>query len=711
MNSKDHFSMNPSMEVPAMMTISIRSAILAGLLLVGGSTGLAGQDAMTIPLERVVLFHSGVGFYEHAGSVRDDTNISMRFNTRDINDLLKSMVVRDLDGGQVDAVRYPSRDPITKTLRTFAIDLTADPSLAELLAQVRGERVEVEMPARISGIILGVETRRKRIGDNEFMDVDILNLLTDNGLQSVALDSVSSIRLLNEALQAELDMALSLLASAHATDKKTVTVQFTGQGERRVRVGYIQESPVWKTSYRLVLAGEETLLQGWAIVENTSEQDWRGVDLTLVSGRPVSFTMDLYEPLYLPRPEVQFELFTSVLPQTYGQDLSRLGQVFADEHAADRMAESQVMPMMAPSPAVGSGQPGTVADIRRRTLKDLSMSRPESMDLRRGVQSVAEGIDAGESFQYRIQAPVNLPRQQSAMLPIVNSEITGEKLAIYNWSVHAKHPLSGLRFTNTTDLHLMQGPITVFDGGVYAGDARIEDIPPGGERLISYAMDLDTEVVRQGKSTPEELRSVRIVKGTLHAERKFLRSQEYVIRNSGRTARTVLIEQPIEAQWTLVKPSEPAEKTRDFYRFAVRAEPGKPAGLLVEEERIDTQHILLTNIDDALIHLYMKATVVSEQVREALGEVVAQRHQIERVAGQRRQYEQEIRGIEQDQARMRQNMAQLDRQSEVYRGYVRKFSEQETQLEKLRREIADLHRQEQDLRQVLDEYLMNLELS
>jgi hypothetical protein len=695
-----------------MMTVCIRCAIFAGLLLACGGTSLAEQDSTTIALERVVLFHSGVGYYQHAGSVRDDAAMSMRFNTRDINDLLKSMVVQDLDGGQVATVRYPSRDPISKTLKTFAIDLTTDPSLAELLAQVRGERVEVEIPAKVIGIIVGVETRRKRIGDNEFTDVDILNLLTDNGLQSIALDTVSSIRLTNEALQAEFNMALSLLASAHATDKKTVTVHFSGQGERRVRIGYIQESPVWKTSYRLVLDKEEPMLQGWALVENTSEQDWRGVDLALVSGRPVSFTMDLYEPLYLPRPEVQLELFTSLRPQTYGQDLSRFDQESAEKELANRMAESQVMPMMAPSSAViGSSQPGAVTDGRSRALKMLSKSRPESMDLRRGVQSVAEGIDTGASFQYSIQSPVDLPRRQSAMLPIVNSEITGEKLAIYNWDVHAKHPLSGLRFTNTTDLHLMQGPITVFDNGVYAGDARIEDIPPGGERLISYAMDLDTEVVRQGKRTPEELRSIKIVKGTLHAERKYLRSQEYSIRNSGRTARKVLVEHPIDTQWTLINPPEPTEKSRDLYRFAVTADPGKPTSLVVEEERIDTQHIVLTTIDDNLIHLYMKAPVISEQVREALGKVVAQRHHIERIAGQRRQYEQEIHNIEQDQARMRQNMAQLDRQSEVYRGYVRKFSDQEIQLEKLRQKITDLHKQEQDLRQILDEYLMNLDLS
>ena len=223
---------------------------------------------------------------------------------------------------------------------------------------------------------------------------------------------------------------------------------------------------------------------------------------------------------------------------------------------------------------------------------------------RAGIQAAVQAANVGNLFKYVIATPVSLPRQQSAMLPIANADVKGEKLDIYNAAVQAKHPLYGLRFTNTTDLYLMQGPITVFDGGVYAGDARIEDLPPGGERLISYGIDLDTEVAPETKSQPEELLSVHLLKGTMVTERKYVRSQEYTVKNSGKKAKTVLVEYPIDAAWKLVAPEKPTEKTRDLYRFAVEAKPGEPAKLTIDQERAERQQIALTNMDDNTIQFY-----------------------------------------------------------------------------------------------------------
>ncbi len=301
--------------IPAIAFLTIVAAAI---------TAAAAEQSkdVNLPLKRVILFNSGVGFFEHSGKVDGNAKVEMKFKVDQVNDLLKSMVVEDLDGGQISTVNYGSKDPITKTLKSFSIDLTANPTLAQLLQQVRGERVELEAPNKFSGIILGVETRKKQVGKDTIIDEDILNLLCDEGFHAVPMDTIATLRLSNAKLDAELRKALALLASAHDTDKKDVELSFLGQGQRRVRVGYIQESPVWKTTYRLVLSDEKPLLQGWAIVENTSEEDWSNVNLSLVSGRPISFVMDLYQPLYVPRPEVQLELLTSLRPQTYGQDLA-----------------------------------------------------------------------------------------------------------------------------------------------------------------------------------------------------------------------------------------------------------------------------------------------------------------------------------------------------------------------------------------------------
>jgi exonuclease VII small subunit len=349
------------------------------------------------------------------------------------------------------------------------------------------------------------------------------------------------------------------------------------------------------------------------------------------------------------------------------------------------------------------------ADRAALPAEEAAGAEPQ-LSLGRGVRSVATAGDVGEFFQYAIGTPVTLPRRQSAMLPIVTGEVKTEKLSIYNPRVHAKHPLNGLRLTNSTDLHLMQGPITVFDGGAYAGDAKIEDLPPKSERLVSYAMDLDTEVAPESKGAPQQLLSVRISKGTLFIEQKQTRTQEYTVKNSGRKAKKVLIEQPFDPTWTLVEPKEPAEKTRDLYRFAVAAKPGEPAKLAVVEERIDRQQVALTNLDDNMIVMYRSAKVVSDKVKAALAEVVKRRHEMAQVAAKRTQLEQQIQAIEQEQARIRQNMGQLDRAGDLYKRYVKKFSDQEDEIEKLRAGVKEQRDQEAQLRKALDEYLMGLEM-
>jgi hypothetical protein len=670
----------------------------------------------SLPLTRVVLFSSGVGYFEHAGTVRDDARVELKFNVDDVNDLLKSMVVEDLGGGQVSTVNYGSKDPVNKTLKTFAVDLTAKPTLAQLLDQVRGERVEVEAADDLSGVILGVETRKRKLAEDEVITVDVLNLLTEQGLQAVSLDGVRRIRLADEGLDRELRQALDVLATARSLDKKTVAIHFLGQGERQVRVGYIRETPVWKTSYRLVLDDHKApFLQGWAIVENTTEGDWEDVRLTLVSGRPISFVMDLYQPLYLKRPVVEPEMHPSLRPQTHDQDLAEAAEV---RKLAKRSAPKggYVGPAAAGAPAAERSADA----LLQACYFDKAVDR---LDLEQGVRSLATGGEVGELFQYAIDTPVSLARQQSAMLPIVNAPVEGEKLSVYNERVHPKHPLAALRLTNTTDLHLMQGPITVFDGGVYAGDARIEDLPPRSQRLVSYALDLDTEVApehdpsldggpSQGESDSERILRVRLVQGHLQETRKRTRTHKYTVKNSGANAKRVLVELPYVSPWELVTPAEPTEKTRDRYRFAVDAEPGRPVPLVVAEEKTEIRRFAL--LEDkgpsADLQVYVECREVSEEVRAALSEIVRRRKESMDRTVRRLRLEKRVEGVVKEQDRIRQNMASLDQSSALAKRYVKKLNDQEDEIERLRDEIQRLAEEEAELRKALEDYLMSLDL-
>ena len=676
---------------------------------------------LPLPLESVVLFTSGVGYFQHAGEVTGDATVEMQFAADDVNDLLKSMVVLDRDGGAA-TVTYASRDPVTKTLGTFAVNLTDNPSLGDLLGRLRGQKVELDAASPVAGTIVGVEKRRLEVGKDQTVEKQFLTLLTSEGLRTLALDAVTRIKLVDARLQGELEKALAVLALATDNEKKGVAIAFTGKGPRNVVVGYVQESPIWKTSYRLVLDGDaaatKARLQGWAIVENTTDADWRNVRMALVSGRPISFVMDLYQPLYVPRPFVEPELYASLRPQVYGQTMSDADKQLAlagrnlDDRAnrgrLARREQAKEVPA-APEAMMVDGE------IARDGVNGMGggSARESAMAGVAAMQTAAAGSDLGELFRYEIEKPVTLERQRSAMLPIVAAEVEAERVAIYDERVLARHPLSGLRLKNTTGLHLMQGPLTVYDqagGGSYSGDARIEDMAPGTERLVSYAVDLDVEVAARGEARAEEIVNVRVVKGTLFAARKLARAKVFEVKNSGKNAVKVLLEHPLEGGWTLVAPEKPEEKTRDRYRFAVVAEPGKPVTLEVAEEMPIEETQVLTNLDDSAILFYSRAKATSPAVREALAEVVRRKREIEQFVRDKGVREQEIATIDQEQARIRGNMGALDRTSDLFNQYVRKFADQEKRIEILRGEIAGLVATEQEARKGLDDYLLALDV-
>ena len=675
-----------------------------------------------LPIKRIVMYTSGVGFFERSGKVNDDATIELRFGSRDINDLLKSLVLEDLDGGQVTTVSYNARNPVNQSLKTFSIDLTTEPTLANLLRQVRGERIRVEMTPPVEGRILGVE-QQKQISDKGILVThDVLNLMTDDGLQAVWLEDVAGLRLLDEKLNAELNEALVLLAQSRTTDKKSVALRCTGKGERTLRVGYVQETPVWKTSYRLVLRDEEKpFLQGWAIVENTGDHDWKDVQLSLVSGRPVSFMMDLYQPLYAARPMVQLELFAGLQPQRHSQDLFAASSPRASGPFGG-------MGMGGIGGGMGGGFGGMAgyggfgggANVETEPTNAASATADhdgEKEDRKRlttatsTVPSTAKADEVGELFRYSIDAPVTLSRQQSAMLPIVNEVVAGEKLAIFNAETDSSHPLSAFYLENSTKLHLMQGPITVFDAGEYAGDGQIADIEAGAKRLVSYALDLNIEVATESAEPTERLTMVKIVEGMLHRRDVVERKTSYRIKNSDEKAKKILIEQPFEADWKLVSPKEPTEKTRSLYRFAIAVDGGAPKDLSVVEQREDEGRFALDSLPDDRIEFYFKGDVASDTLKQSLAKVREFRSQVAAAAKKTANQLQELGEISKEQDRIRANMTSLDKSSDLYKRYLQTLGQQEDKIETSRSKLPDLRKAEATATEELAKFIAGLSVN
>jgi hypothetical protein len=676
----------------------------------------AALKVTQLPIGQVVLFSSGVGYFQRQGSVEGDARVDLSFPVSDINDLLKSMVLRDLDGGHIAAVSYDSNAPIERTLKSFAVNLTSNPSFAQLLDQTRGEKVEVVLqqtnatqPGTLTGTLVGCEKQKQAVG-KDAVEVEMLNLWCADGMRSLKLSEVQRVRFLNPVLDSEIKKALETLALSHDTQKKAVSLHLTGEGKREVRVGYVVENPIWKTSYRLVLGKEKKpFLQGWAVVENPSDEDWKDVRMALVSGRPISFQMDLYQPLYVPRPVVEMELFASLRPVAYSGGLIKDMEEAADaKPMASGMGErgEQLQQQAAKKKeALGVMERRAGAAKGEPFAEYAALGANARMDLAAGVSSVASSAKLGDFFQYAIDKPVTLARQKSALLPILNKDVEGTRVSIYNERTQAKFPLLGLKFKNTSGLHLMQGPITVFEGSNYAGDARILDLQPNEERLISYAVDLGTEVNAVPATDNGKLIQVKAVKGILHTTTKLREAKTYTIKNRNDEERTVLIEHPVRNDFKLVSDTKPIETASDVYRFQLKVAPGKSEKQTVSEERILNATVQLSNIDDNSIRHFLKQSITSDKVKAGLKQAMELRGALNKTQREIAELQRQLNAITQDQPRLRSNLKELPQSSEAFKRIVAKFNEQETQIETYQADIKKLQGVEHNQRKEIDDFL------
>ena len=678
------------------------------------------KPATKLPITQVVLFNSGVGFFARSGEVDGNARVDLTFPETDINDLLKSMTLQDLDKGRIDSVSYDSREPVARTLASFAINLDNNPTMAQILTQARGERVEVSLPpaagaqpVTVVGTIVSLEKQKVPAGKETVLEVEVLNLMTAEGLRAVKLGEVLRIKFTNPLLEAELKRALEVLALSHDSQKKSVSLNFAGEGKRRVKVSYVVEAPVWKTSYRLVLDKDTApFLQGWAMVENPTDEDWGGVKMALVSGRPISFKMDLYNPLYVPRPTVEPELFASLRPPTYSGG-------FAKDKAAMAMGEPGNAPMAAsPAPAFrgkasGGAPPGDSAPRGEAKMaqemkfaETMGQELSKRMDLS-GVSSAATASQLGDFFQYLIEFPVSLARQKSALLPIVNKPIEGTRVSIYNAAVQPKHPLLGLKFKNTTGGHLSQGPVTVFEGSTYAGDARVLDIQPNEERLIAYAIDLGTEVIPQYGPGSTAITSVKANKGIITTVRKFREVRDYKITNRSGTDRVLLIEHPNRTNqgYKVVETAKPTEETAELFRFQTPVAAGKSAEFKVVEERNLSETILLSSLPDDRILFFLGLNEASPALKAKLKEALAVKAKWDAVRRDLQQVSAALQAITVDQDRIRKNLKETPKEAPVFDTWLKKLSDQEKEIDALTAKQKQFTADEVVTRRAYEEFL------
>ena len=677
----------------------LTTMILPMIVLAQGPAPAKAQESV-LPVRAVTLFSSGVAYTQREGRVEGNATVPLTFRTTQINDILKSLVLID-ENGKVQPAVYAAKDPVNRTLQSFAVDVTQPLERTALLNRLRGQTITATAASPTTGKLVSVESKTLLGAEGKSVSAEFLNLLTERGLSTVRLDQVTDISFNDPKVAREFGEALALLAAGADDKRRSVTLRFEGKGERRVQVGYISEAPLWKMSYRLLLSGVKEgsttpYLQGWALVENTTDEDWNGVSLTLVSGRPISFIQDLYQPQYIARPVIGADLSISPLPQLSESAMEDRSNIAARAAITNSMMRGQ-----------GGSQRERGSGFALPAPAPVTEAGVDGPALIGSVEAQASGEKQGELFTYKITSPVALPRQQAAMIPVVAQDIAGEKISLYNPATDTRFPLHAVRLKNNTGLHLKGGPVTLFDGGIYAGDARMLDIPPGDNRILTYAVDLGLQGEVQNKDGSSVETSLTIKRGVLISARKETTEVVYNFRNKSDKPRTVLVEHPYNAEFKLVAPTKSEERTPSLYRFSVSVPAGKTEALIVKTERPLSETYALLDTDINFIEVTtQRKEGVSLKLKTALEDVLARRRKIQELESQSRERDVEVKQIEQDQSRIRQNMNVLERNSESYKRYVQQLDAQEIRIQALRKQATELRAQrasaERDLRAFLD---------
>ncbi len=473
------------------------------------------QNQDTLPLAKVRLYETGVGYFERSGPLPAG-GARLPVPVGHLDDALKTLVILDADGrSTVSGISFPSS--VSRELGRALAGLPAGEdtplSLPRLIESLEGEAVEV----RSSGGIL--RGRIVDLVDAEASGVErcvpgtagpeqpctlrqepTLVLLGENGeLRRLVVADVDGVRPLDPAARGRFAAALDAVGDGGARARRWLEV--AAAGGRAITLGYVAEAPVWRSTYRLVIAGEGPAgLQGWALVHNDTDEAWRRVRLELVNGQPDSFLFPLAAPRYAWRELVPPSQELSTVPQLLDRTVD--GMLWGDQIGEAFGAGGPGLSGIGAGggghgEGIGLGMIGTAAGGAAAsdlvTVGSLASLAP------------AEGVEAGAIFTYAVGTPLDLRPRSSAIVPFLSGSLEAERIAWFDEAGAAAR--SAVHLTNTTGQTLPAGTLAVFADGGFAGEALLSRTKPREQRILGFGVDLDVELTEVDRDERREPRA------------------------------------------------------------------------------------------------------------------------------------------------------------------------------------------------------------
>ena len=677
------------------------------LLLVLAAAAFAMQAA-ELPVTRVVLYKNGLALFERSGEVKPGEPVRLEFKKSEMDDVLKTLVL-DSSAGAITNLRYQLDEPLDTRLGEIGLSIAPGVTLAGLLDQMRGAKVTL---ATGSGVVEGsVISGRLSQHAQQAQKQELTVLTTAGELRVIDLDGVSVVKLSDDQLQKRLTAALGAYQQAQSQERKSLWVETKGQSGTLL-ARYLVPAPAWKSTYRLAFSDKpaeknEASLEGWAIVENTSESEWKNVELTVVSGRPISFISKLYDPKYVERQSLELAEADNALPAEYATapgapppapvPVPSAGLTMMESMGANSKVDR--------FQRVAPGGMAAKKDMARfQSIDRLGLQRPPHL-----VFANTEAQEAGELFEYKFTQPASVKAGESLLLPFVQQKISARQVYVWNQNEGA-HPQRAAELKNNTGKTLDGGPVTVYTPEGYTGESLLSTLKAGDRRFITFAVDLGTKVTTKFDSSSEVVRSVKAERGIVTMRSVMEQRTTYTISNVDAKEKSLLISHPVQDGLELLSP-KPEERTAERYLFAAMIPPSGTTSLTVSEQRPLQESIAISSMQPDQIVAWIGARKLTPEARRRLEAVAAKKREVAAAVLDIQKGEKNLSGLESDENRLRSSIQTLNGvpgQQEQVQRYATDLSKKENEIQDVRARLDEARKKQAALEDELATLVENL---
>jgi hypothetical protein len=531
------------------------TCVACGASLQGADTRSGGSDALRVT--RAVLYQNGVGYFERRGRVEGHV-LALRIRPDQIADILKSLTVVDFaKDGRAVSVALPVEKTQSRALADLPPQVRDQGGLLAIVSAFRGARAHVESEdGSADGRILGVEQVEVPTQNGTAPDWR-LTILDGSTLRQFDISKISALKILDRTLTVGLEKALDVTLNEGSWKPIELTVDLAGEGPHDVLVSYVVEMPTWRPAYRVVvLPDKQSLLQGWAVVDNVSGEDWRSVQLSLTAGTPLAFAYDLYTPHYVRRPNLtppQEEQGLAVAPTE-----DEGGMPMGGDEDGEPTTPAPPPPAAAVAPhrmAGGPGGGGTGNGFGQSKQQQEEPPEPQvsEQDLERNYQALVAGQGVGSLFRYDLQEKVTIPDRNSALVSVVSTKVPGEDVLAFRVGLDSEHPYRAVQLKNETGFVLERGPVAIYRDSTFLGEAITNRLEKGATAFVPYALDTRITVFPEEENHVEGMRLASIENGHIVVESKSVTRFTYDVDNESGEASTLFVERQRRQGWTIRK--------------------------------------------------------------------------------------------------------------------------------------------------------------